>query len=338
MRQASGPCTGCAHCGCRCDTHRACRPGEVTAPVGATQPADPTNSDLTVSARGLGAASPTNNDLTASAGDLRAAGPADGIATEEEVPVQVRHLKAHVAKSRLQNMEPEKRRHTQGNHQADYYAKEGADLDANFACAETLSAAGDKVQWALRYVACQQVQARLDGWEDTGQVQRKRNQRLTTLEVGPAKPHQLVRASQHGEGSEAKRWTCARCGAGARSQHGRQRLMREECRGVVIASLFPHTGSQERLTTHGPFSPNGHRLMRTGRMFWCDRCGCYAVTKCIGLKKPCVAPKDGEPTGLARLRAGLHPATKATLCGNTSRVTRAVWEEALQRGDGAVTQ
>ena len=147
-------------------------------------------------------------------------------------------------------------------------------------------------------------------------------------------PHQLVGSSGQGESSEAKRWTCARCGAGARSQQGRRRLMRAECSGVVIAQLFPQIGSQERLETLGPFSPNGHRLMRTGRMFWCDRCGCYAVSRCIGLKKPCVAPRVGEPepTGLTRLRAGLHPATKATLNGCTTRVTRAVWEEALQRG------
>ena len=58
--------------------------------------------------------------------------------------VQVRHVKAHVAKRRIADLPLGIQRHTRGNEFADEYAKKGAALDANFSLSDTLDQAGEK--------------------------------------------------------------------------------------------------------------------------------------------------------------------------------------------------
>ena len=90
-----------------------------------------------------------------------------------------------------------------------------------------------------------------------------------------------------------------------------------------------------------------HRIIITGCITWCDRCGAYAEIRGRGLTRPCRGTvsggnRVGRPlkdvqARLRALRAGKHPTTKADLdAGNHARLeTRATASRDRERSRSA---
>ena len=196
----------------------------------------------------------------------------------------------------------------QGNEQADLYAKQGADLDANFGRSQAIQKWTEKVHWALRAAADLHVACGKEGWLDAeaGTVPpKKKKEPRRVLEIGPRVPHILQRTQQ-----TALSWQCVRCGRQAKSWKGKGALEATCCAGSFAARL----PIQERKW------PFGHKIFQTGDMLmWCGQRGCYATTKLRGLKQPCPGPPVAETTVLRRLRQGLHPVTRKPM-GQARRI------------------
>ena len=59
-----------------------------------------------------------------------------------------------------------------------------------------------------------------------------------------------------------------------------------------------------------------HRLLRSGTVVWCRRCGCYAERVLRGLRDDCLgtpSPGGGRAAQLSELLKGRHPRTNAWL-------------------------
>ena len=71
--------------------------------------------------------------------------------------------------------------------------------------------------------------------------------------------------------------------------------------------------------TAGSAWGRGHRVLITGSVAWCFRCGAYASTRAVGLAHPCVI-RTTTCAAQARMRLllGLHPVTRIPLEGRTA--------------------
>ena len=84
----------------------------------------------------------------------------------ENASIKVQKVKAHVARKARDAMSASELSRVQGNEQADSYAREGADLDANFGRSQAYQQWTEKVQWAVKAVADLHVACGKDGWPD----------------------------------------------------------------------------------------------------------------------------------------------------------------------------
>ena len=107
------------------------------------------------------------------------------------------------------------------------------------------------------------------------------------------------------------RWTCKCCWRFSRRRHG---LARKRCLGSAVASWADRERS---LRDAGGGDGPRHVRWLTDGIVWCSRCGSYAVSWAVGLRKSCGgAPScDGMRAVRNHLRAYRHPVTHQPLRG-----------------------
>ena len=106
----------------------------------------------------------------------------------------------------------------------------------------------------------------------------------------------------------AKPWLCRVC---HRSAAQRERLVVTRCPGSAVLRWARLAASA---AASGVGMGSGHRLLLTGSIVWCWRCGAYACARARHLARPC----PGRLRAFAaharrRLLLGLHPTTRAPL-------------------------
>ena len=64
-----------------------------------------------------------------------------------------------------------------------------------------------------------------------------------------------------------------------------------------------------------PVKPRAHQVVRTGDIYWCERCGAYAEQRACGLGEACRgAPANASAAARRKaLQAGRHPVSRAEL-------------------------
>ena len=108
-------------------------------------------------------------------------------------------------------------------------------------------------------------------------------------------------------------WACVVCWRVSRVW---DTVAAERCSGSV-AGFWARRAME--LGGHGGSDGAGHVRAANGEVVWCIRCGSYAIKWAVGLAGPCRgAPENPSQTRvLARLKAGRHPRTNATMEGPT---------------------
>ena len=231
---------------------------------------------------------------------------------------QVKHVKAHTSKAQQQPMSIAERKKAAGNSHADERAKDGADMDgSNAGRATVMMEEAGKVKWALRFIA--EWHVRVGNGSDTQHVERK-------IVNGPRPRTTSTATLQHVMVFSGGLWRCARCQKWTSTEAGARRLRDRECPGTVVHGLL--RGEQQT----GPAATiNGHHMMRSGRIFWCNRCGRFAEFRCRGLRQQCPGRKEGRrPTSLHRLLSGKHPLTGFGIAGQPTRISSQDWEAACR--------
>ena len=113
--------------------------------------------------------------------------------------------------------------------------------------------------------------------------------------------HQLVQV--------ANGWKCMVC----RTKGRLRSIGHLRCKGSIVDEWVAKvvTQSGEQSLSHAK-----HQLMRTGSVYWCNKCGAYAEDKAYGLAKLCSGHITGILGGgrlqqLIKLRKGMHPKSGA---------------------------
>jgi hypothetical protein len=222
----------------------------------------------------------------------------------EGAKIEVRHVKAHRSKAQKLALGAEAQVHSAGNDEADRLAKMGADQDCNWGREAALAETGQKVHWALTFLAEQHNAKEGHEWGDVdGEATRPKPK--GSLTVGPQHPHCMQ--------PFAGGWKCTGCGAQSAKRATARALAWKTCAQSVVARAVADRPPPPQGWRHEDRF-FGHSLLRTGAVTWCNICGKYADSRCAGLLERCHGPPS-RTERLSRLRRGKHPSTGVVLEG-----------------------
>ena len=110
-------------------------------------------------------------------------------------------------------------------------------------------------------------------------------------------------------------WVCTTC---RMRSVKKWRLTTKKCEGgkKKTWAWASHSRTGEALPER---AKHGHVLLKSGTILWCSTCGAFAETRANRLRSACLGPppqqhgSGGVRSQLNRLRAGIHPVTRARL-------------------------
>ena len=125
------------------------------------------------------------------------------------------------------------------------------------------------------------------------------------------RPPRPVQLGGHDLALNNGKWTCRWCW---RSSASRQSIAPLRCKGSAVAKWA--TRERELAGAGGVDGPSHARWLTDG-IVWCSRCGAYAISWAVGLRKPCsgVPSCDGMRAVRNHIRSFRHPVTHAPLRG-----------------------
>ena len=128
------------------------------------------------------------------------------------------------------------------------------------------------------------------------EIRRQRRKTMATL----------LATTEHSPVIARKKWTCIRCGNGAARTNLRA-FLPTPCTRTIPISARPQQVNHANIQVGGTTIHSTHRISWYRGIYWCRRCGSFAITTPRNLRRACEGPTTSGRKTLGRLQRGLTP-------------------------------